>query len=84
MRKGDWYSEKEANLMVRLGYANLLDVIDDGHFNMIDLIRIAVKDCFEADVRGRDVDSLRRISKAINDVRCYRGTPEYEALIHES
>lgn len=73
---------KEEEMFRALGYGPMIEqVVNAGHLHMIDLYDMAVKDCFEQDLRSKAVDSLRRTFSAIRNCTINRGTPEFYALI---
>ena len=71
------YSEGEFKLLNSLGFGNLIKQIE----NTPSVYRIAVEKCFIEDLKGPNVEALRRAYKAINKCNPYRMTPEFEELI---
>lgn len=73
----NYYSQKEQDLFISLGFENLLDVIDVPP----SLYEIVAIDCFSKNLTGKSVDSLRRCVTALNVCNPYRMTDEFDALI---
>ena len=71
------YSQKEQIMFTNLGFGHLLDVISCPP----NLYEIVAKVCFYEDRKGKDVESLRRCVRAVENCNPYRMTEEFDALI---
>lgn len=70
------YSVKEKELFSSLGVGHLVEA-----FNPPKLYRTAMTLAFSSNREGKDVESLRRCIKAVDNCFPYRLTEEFDALI---
>jgi len=70
---------KEDLLIEYFGKGHLI-----GSIPIIDILQMIGKNCFIDNLQGVEVDSLRRLLKAIDNCNPSRGTKEYENLIEFS
>lgn len=70
------YSDKEKELFSSLGVGDLMEV-----FNPPRLYRTAMALAFSGNREGKDVESLRRCVKSLDNCSPYRLTEGFDALI---
>ncbi len=71
------YSDNEKRLFKHFGYEYLLTTT----LCASDIYRLCVEEAFIKDMKGPEVEALRRGYKALNNCNPYRMTPEFEMLI---
>jgi len=75
-------SNKEFEMFNVLGFEDMAKNLDDSG-DIIGLYRMVIEHVFIRNMVGPAVESLRRCGYALLYCKVYRGTPEWEALIHD-
>jgi len=68
-------SNNEQKLFSSFGFGDIADRVP-----VVTLYRLCVEKAFIENMKGDNVDILRRCAKAMRDTSMYRMTPEWEAL----
>jgi len=74
------YSERELALFIHFGYEYMIDIGTDA-LQPDTFYQLMVEVAFLNNMKGPKVDSLRRCYFALKNRTCYRGTPEWDAMI---